>query len=218
MKISGKRFLGVMAGAALGLMSPAAFAQDHAAPVKKEQPAAADKAKVGHPAPNFELKDTDGKIVKLADYKGKIVVIDWFNPECPVCAMHYKANTVQNLVSKFKDKNVVFLAINSGAPGKQGHGVELNAGYKKDWKIEFPVLLDETGVVGRQYGAKTTPHCYVIDAKGVLVYAGAIDDGKPGTIGKTNYVEQAVNQTLKGETVSTPETKPYGCSVKYGAS
>ncbi|MFN0132914.1 MAG: thioredoxin family protein [Phycisphaerales bacterium] len=219
MKNTGKRILGLIAGAALmGFAVPTAMAQDHAAPSKKEQPAETTKAKVGQPAPAFELKDTDGKTVKLSDYKGKVVVIDWFNPECPVCVMHYKANSVQDLAAKFKDKNVVFLAINSGAPGKQGHGVELNATAKKDWKVEFPVLLDESGTVGRAYGAKTTPHCYVIDAKGVLVYAGAIDDGKPGKIGKVNYVEQAVKQTLAGETVSTPETKPYGCSVKYGGS
>lgn len=203
---------------------PAAMAQkagQPAAPSTKHDDHAGhkhDKAEIGHPAPEFTLTDTDGKTVKLSDYKGKVVVIDWFNPDCPVCAMHYKANTVQQTAAKFKDKGVVFLAINSGGKGMQGHGKDRNAKAKTDWKLDFPVLLDESGKVGKAYGAKTTPHCYVIDSKGVLVYAGAIDDGAEnfgGKIGKVNYVEKALNEVLKGETVSTPTTKPYGCGVKY---
>src|SRR5262249_18575230 len=108
-----------------------------------------------------------------------------------------------------------FLAINSGGAGQQGNGKAKNAAAKKNWNIEFPILLDESGKVGHTYGAKTTPHCFVINAKGVLVYAGAIDDGEHGNP-TVNYIEKAVEQTLKGETVSTPETKSYGCGVKYG--
>jgi peroxiredoxin len=225
-----RKVLGMVVGgiALIGVAAPSALAQETGKPGKTpdaKQPEHKDKdggkhaaAKVGEQAPAFTLTDTDGKTVKLEDYKGKIVVIDWFNPDCPVCAAHYKANTVQNLVTKFKDKSVVFLAINSGGAGMQGAGVERNAEAKKGWNLTFPVLLDESGKVGKLYGAKTTPHCYVIDAKGTLVYAGAIDDGAEnhgGKIGKVNYVEKAVEQTLKGETVTTSTTKPYGCGVKY---
>jgi peroxiredoxin len=230
-----RNVLGMVVGgiALIGVASPSVLAQDAGKPGKAPAASQPDKkehkapqgeakgqagAKVGEQAPAFELKDTDGKTVKLEDYKGKIVVIDWFNPDCPVCAGHYKANTVQNLVTKFKDKSVVFLAINSGGAGMQGAGVERNAEAKKTWNVAFPILLDESGKVGKLYGAKTTPHCYVVDAKGTLVYAGAIDDGAEnygGKIGKVNYVEKAVEQTLKGETVTTSTTKPYGCSVKY---
>src|SRR5262249_31320823 len=129
-----------------------------------------------------------------------------------------KANTVQNLYGKFHDKNVVFLAINSGGKGQQGHGKEKNAEAKKNWKVEFPVLLDESGKVGHAYGATNTPHCFVVDSKGVLGYARRIDNGSPAKIGTTNYVEKALEQTLKGETVSTSSTKAYGCNVKYGKS
>lgn len=220
MKLSKRNVLCLMAGVAMLGMSAGAMAQDGARPGRGDsasQPAKAGAAKVGEMAPAFELKDTEGKTVKLSDYKGKIVVLDWFNPDCPVCAMHYKAGTIQNLSKKFEGKDVVFLAINSGAPGKQGAGVERNTDAKKDWKLSFPVLLDESGTVGRAYGAKTTPHCYVIDKSGTLVYNGAIDNGKPNKVGDQNYVENAVNAVLNGETVSPSETKPFGCGVKYGS-
>jgi peroxiredoxin len=235
--LSKRNILSVVVGAAiLGLAAPSTLAQDSATPGKRGQEHKekdknehkdkgehkdAKAAKVGEPAPAFELKDTDGKTVKLSDYKGKVVVLDWFNPECPVCAGHYDAGTVQNLVKKYSDKGVVFLAINSGGKGKQGNGVERNAEAKKNWKITFPVLMDESGTVGHTYGAKTTPHCYVIDKAGTLVYAGAIDDGAEkhgGKIGKVNYVAKALDAVLAGETVSPAETKPYGCGVKYGSS
>jgi peroxiredoxin len=179
---------------------------------KKSEHAAA--AKIGEPAPAFELKDTDGKTVKLSDFKGKTVVLEWFNPDCPVVQMHYNAGTMQNVQSKFKD--VVWLSINSSAPGKEGAGLERNVKAKKDWKMTNPVLLDESGTVGHAYHATNTPHMFVIDSKGTLVYAGAIDDGNPSKVGKTNYVEAALSQTTKGESVATATTKAYGCGVKYG--
>lgn len=209
----------------LGIAAPSVWAQKGAAPTtagqpehkkeKKEEKAKAG-AKIGEQAPGFELKDVNGKAVKLADYKGKTVVLDWFNPECPVCAMHYRGESVQKLAAKYKDKGVVFLAINSTGNGIPGAGAERNTAAKKEWKVEFPILLDEAGNVGKSYGAKTTPHCFVIDSKGTLVYAGAIDNGTPGKVGSVNYVEKALEQTLKGETVSTAETKSYGCAVHYG--
>jgi len=226
MSLSKRNILGVVIGVAmLGVATPGALAQSSGKPGRADKPAASHQeqkvsAKIGEIAPAFELNDTDGKTVKLSDYKGKIIVLDWFNPDCPVCAMHYRAGTIQNTVTKFADKDVVFLAINSGGAGKQGAGVERNAKAKKEWKVTFPVLLDESGTVGHTYGAKTTPHCYVIDKAGTLVYAGAIDDGAEnhrGQIGTVNYVENALNAVLKGETVSPAETKSYGCAVKYGS-
>ncbi|MFN7020780.1 MAG: thioredoxin family protein [Phycisphaerales bacterium] len=179
---------------------------------------ASKQAELGAPAPDFTLTDTDGKTVGLSDFKGKIVVLEWFNPECPVIVQHHKTNTTFNdLYTEYKSKDVVFLGINSSAPGKQGHGKELNAKMKTEYKIEYPILLDESGDVGRLYAAKTTPHCYVIDKDGKLVYRGAIDDKKTGKPGSKNYVKAALDQVLRGETVTENDTKPYGCSVKYSS-
>jgi peroxiredoxin len=173
-------------------------------------------AKIGEPAPAFSLTDTEGKTHALADLKGKVVVLEWFNPGCPVVQMHHKAHTMTDTAKKFEGKEVVWLAINSGAPGMQGHGKETNSKARKDWTLGYPVLLDEAGTVGRSYGAKTTPHMFVIDKTGTLVYAGAIDNGSGNKVGDVNYVENAVTAALAGETVDTAETKPYGCGVKYG--
>lgn len=176
------------------------------------------KAEIGAAAPEFSLTDTDGKTVKLSDYKGKVVVLEWFNPTCPVIVQHHKTNTTFNeLFSQYKDKGVVFLAINSSGVGKDGNGKDLNIKAKKEWKIEYPILLDESGEVGRLYAAKTTPHCYVIDKDGKLAYRGAIDDKKTGKPDSKNYVKLAVDQVLRGETVTESDTKPYGCNVKYGS-
>lgn len=173
-------------------------------------------AQVGHAAPAFTLTDTDGKTVNLADFKGKTVVLEWFNPGCPYVVKHYKSGTMAGLYNEFKSKDVVWFAINSGAPGKEGAGLETNKKMKGEWKIEYPILLDETGATGKAYGAKTTPHMFVINAEGTLVYAGAIDDNASGDKSSpTNYVRNALNQVLNGETVTEPTTKPYGCSVKY---
>ena len=234
MNLMKRNVLGMVVGgiALLGVASPSVLAQDGGKPGKSPAASQPEKkehkdgqgetkkqsgAKVGEQAPAFELKDTDGKTVKLEDYKGKIVVLEWFNPECPVVQMHYKANTMNTTYAKFKDKGVVWLAVNSGGKGKEGAGTEASAKAKKNWKMDRPVLIDESGKVGKTYGAKTTPHMFVIDAKGTLVYAGAIDDGGPGGAGKVNHVEKALEQTLKGETVTTSTTKPYGCGVKYGS-
>jgi peroxiredoxin len=185
---------------------------DHSHDEKKPE-----KAKVGEAAPNFKLSCTDGKEVTLESLKGKIVVLEWFNPDCPFVVKHHKTHsTFKDLAAKYKGKEVVMVAINSSAEGKQGSGKERNAKAKTDFKVEYPILLDTDGKVGRMYGARTTPHMYVIDAKGVLAYAGAIDDDNSvDTAGKTNYVANAVDALLKGESVAKSETKPYGCSVKY---
>jgi len=182
---------------------------------------AADPAKVGAPAPDFSLPDLDGKTVKLSEYKGKTVVLEWFNPECPfVRASHTKGSLVGE-AKKHTGRGIVWLAINSGAPGKQGAGAEKSRTGLKTYGLEHPVLLDESGAVGRQYGATNTPHMFVIDKTGKLVYRGAIDnspdgEGESPQGGKlVNYVDAALDDLAAGRAVQTAETKAYGCGVKY---
>lgn len=164
------------------------------------------RAQMGSNAPAFSLKDLNDATHTLEQYRGKVVVLEWFNPDCPaVIAHHKRAKTMKELAAKYRDREVVWLAINSGAPGKQGTGVERNARAVTEYEIEYPVLLDPTGATGRAYGAMVTPTMVVIDRDGKLVYRGAIDDK-----GQTNYVEQALEAVLGGQPVATPETRGYG--------
>jgi peroxiredoxin len=178
-------------------------------------------AELGQPAPGFTLKDLDGREVSLSSFKGKTVVLEWFNPECPYVKNAHGKGSLVDTAKRHQKKGVVWLAINSGAPGKQGAGVEKNREAVKAFKLEHPVLLDESGAIGKAYGATNTPHLYVIDAKGVLVYRGAIDnspdgEGRSPQGGKLiNYVDAALEDLLAGHPVATPDTKAYGCSVKY---
>jgi len=178
---------------------------------------------VGAPAPDFSLKDLDGKTVKLADLKGKVVVLEWFNPECPfVRASHTKGSLV-GAAKRATQKGVVRLAINSAAPGKQGYGVEKSKAGKATFGLEHPVLLDESGAVGKAYGATNTPHMFVIDKNGKVAYRGAIDNSPDGEGGSPeggkliNYVDAAIDAVMAGQPVKVPSTKAYGCGVKYGS-
>ena len=175
---------------------------------------------IGEAAPGFTLRDLDGNEHQLAAYlkAGKTVVLEWFNPGCPFILKHHAAyKTMNETAAAVADSGVVWLAINSGAPGKQGHGLEVNQEAALDFDLDFPVLLDESGRVGKAYGAKTTPHLFVISADGKLRYQGAIDDAPTpgGPVGETNYVAAALAELLAGKSVTTAETRPYGCSVKY---
>lgn len=203
---------------ALGLVAGAGLLALQAQPASAGSYAAAPAAKVGDTAPDFNLKDLDGKDVKLADFKGKIVVLEWFNPGCPFVVKHHSTlDTMKKTAAAYKDKDVVWLAINSGAEGKQGAAKDDNIKAKKDWKIEYPILLDPTGATGKAYGAKTTPHMYVIDKEGKLVYAGAIDNDRgPKKAGDKNYVKNALDEVIAGKKVTDATNEPYGCSVKYG--
>jgi peroxiredoxin len=176
---------------------------------------------VGSPAPAFTLTDSRGKQHNLADFKGKYVVLEWVNFGCPFVKKHYGSGNMQATQKKAVDKGVVWLSVCSSAEGKQGH---MDA---DDWNEEIAdrklastaVLLDESGSVGKTYGAKTTPHMYVINPDGVLVYKGAIDD-KPSTNkddipGARNHVLAALDESMAGKPVSMASTTPYGCSVKY---
>jgi peroxiredoxin len=202
---------------ALGLVAGAGLLAINAQPASAHAYAAADAAKVGDAAPAFTLKDTDGKEVKLSDYKGKIVVLEWFNPECPFVKKHHVTfDTMTKLAKDYKDKNVVWLAINSNAEGKQGSAATDNAKAKTDYKMDYPVLLDTKGETGKAYGAKTTPHMFVIDKEGKLVYAGAIDnDSSVSKLGEKNYVKNAIDEISAGKKVTDATTTSYGCAVKY---
>jgi peroxiredoxin len=181
------------------------------------------KAEVGKPAPDFTLKDLDGKEVKLSSFKGKVVVLEWFNPGCPFVKNAHTKGSLKEAAKKHTKNGVVWLAVNSGAPGKQGAGVDANREAAKAFSMEHPILLDESGDVGRTYGATNTPHMMVIDAQGTLVYRGAIDnspdgEGESPTGGKlVSYVDEAAFAIASGKAPSTTETKAYGCSVKYAS-
>ena len=168
-------------------------------------------------APDFTLANYDGKTVKLSDYAGKIVVLEWFNYECPFARYNYEKTTaVNDLVNRFKDKGVVFLAINS-----TGHQESTkNKEFAEQFKVSHPILNDSSGKVGKAYGAKTTPHTFIIDAKGNIAYSGAFDNAPLGKIPEgaqyVNYIDKALGELTAGKAVSVAETKPYGCSVKYG--
>lgn len=196
--------------------APAIFAS---AAIALAAPALA--ATVGQPAPAFTSTDSNGKKVSLADYKGKTVVLEWTNAECPFVQKHYNSDNMQKLQADAKAKGIVWLTINSGAPGKQGHvsGEEANAKLRRNGGAPTAYLLDNDGSIGRAYNAKTTPHMYVIDGKGTLVYAGGIDDtpsADPADIPKSrNFVQLALAEVAAGKPVTTATSRAYGCSIKY---
>lgn len=184
-------------------------------------PAAHAALEPGEPAPDFTATDVNGNTVKLSDYAGKTVVLEWTNHLCPFVIKHYDSGNMQALQKKYTDQGVIWLSINSSAAGKEGHTTPEEA--KKvmsEWKTaETARLLDPTSEIGKLYSAKTTPHMFVIDENGTIAYAGAIDDNdsfKPETIqGATNYVAQALDALAANKPVEMAQTKPYGCSVKY---
>lgn len=185
-------------------------------------PAAASAA-VGKPAPDFTLKDLDGHDVTLASFRGKVVVLEWFNPGCPFVKASHTKGSLKTLAKKHSAAGVVWLAVNSSAAGKQGSDPAANREAAKNFGLDHPILRDENGAVGHAYGATNTPNMYVIDKNGVLVYAGAIDnapdgEGEAPTGGSlVNYVDAALEDLGAGRAVKTPATKPYGCGVKYAS-
>jgi peroxiredoxin len=212
-----KILCGSVLAVGLGVFAAAAPADDDTAAAAaargEQQPAVAELS-----VSDFKLKDTTGKEHVLSEYvaAGKTVVLEWFNPDCPfVVAWHGTTpDRMAAVYERLKGEEVVWLAINSGAEGKQGAGLERNQKAVADWKLPYPVLLDMDGRVGKAYGAKTTPHMYII-SQGALVYEGAIDDSGGRGEAKVNYVEQVLSELREGKAVSTANTKSYGCSVKY---
>jgi peroxiredoxin len=182
---------------------------------------AADSPPVGSAAPDFSLPDANGKTHSLAQYKGKYVVLEWFNPECPFVKKHYGSDNMQKLQQEYTSKGVVWLSIDSSAPGTEGSLTPEQAkSTMNSWKThQTALLLDPEGKAGRAFGAKNTPHMFVINPEGKVVYEGAIDSKatpNPADIpSSTNYVKVALDESISGKPVTTATTKPYGCSVKY---
>jgi hypothetical protein len=183
--------------------------------------AGAQAATVGQPAPDFTLKDVNGKTVRLSDYRGRHVVLEWNNPGCPFVRKHYDSGNMQTLQKEAAAKNVVWLAINST---EASHGDYLPPAQLGRWMSQqkaapTATLMDEDGAAGRAYAARVTPHMYIVDAQGRLVYAGAIDSIPSGRAEDirtaTNYVRQGLDEALAGKPVSQSTTRPYGCTIKY---
>lgn len=184
-------------------------------------PMAAGEAKVGNAAPDFTLADTNGNSVTLSDYNGKYVVLEWINYDCPFVAKHYDAKNMQGLQDKYREQGVVWLAVNSSAEGKQGQfsNEEIHSRLKKHASTVDAYLLDGNGDVGRTYGATHTPHMYIINPEGTLIYMGAIDSINSANIADIpkadNYVVMALDAAFAGNEVPVEMTRAYGCTVKY---
>jgi peroxiredoxin len=184
-------------------------------------PGAFAAATVGQAAPDFALTDVNGKTVKLSDFKGKNVVMEWHNPGCPFVQKHYNTNNMQTLQNKYDAKETVWLTVNSTETGHQDYmsNEKLNGYLTEKKAAPDAYMTDADGKVGKSYGAKTTPHMYVINPAGMVVYAGAIDD-KAGTKAEEvktakNYVVTALDDLKAGKPVTNASTQPYGCSIKY---
>jgi len=177
--------------------------------------------KVGDTAPDFKGTDSNGKTQSLDQYRGRYVVLEWHNHDCPFTKKHYESGNMQSLQKTWTVKGVVWLTVISSAPGQEGYmtAAEENSYMKKVNAVPTATILDPTGVIGREYGAKTTPDMFVINPEGKLIYAGAIDDHAstdPEDIKTSkNYVSEALTQAMAGKEVATAVTRPYGCSVKY---
>lgn len=178
-------------------------------------------ATVGSPAPGFTALDSNNKPQSLADYKGKFVVLEWHNQGCPYTKKHYESGNMQRLQKEWTSKGVVWLTIISSAPGTQGFvtPTQENEYVAKMNAAPTAVLMDPAGTLGRLYAAKTTPHMFIVDPSGTLIYNGAIDDHPTSDASdiprSKNYVSVALSQAMGGKPVSEPATRPYGCSVKY---
>lgn len=203
---------------------PKAPAAQLKAPAAKPETGAALRKK----APDFTLQDTDGKSVSLRSLRGKVVVLEWFNPDCPFIKHAHGKGPLRDLAKKLGSDKLVWLNINSSAAGKQGNGAERNRAAKSEYAIENMILLDESGEVGRKYGAEKTPHLFVIDAKGTLVYRGGLDNAPMGVVDDARprtketkagelepYLEKAVEDVQKRRALRLSDTPAYGCSVKY---
>ncbi|MDQ3281743.1 MAG: thioredoxin family protein [Acidobacteriota bacterium] len=186
-----------------------------------ERPAPANAPAIGKAAPEFKAVDTYGKTHSLSQYRGKWVVLEWVNYDCPYVRKHYNSNTMQALQKKYADKGVVWLAIVSSAKGNQGNypNDELNAMTKEKGAAPHALLVDASGEVGHLYDARTTPHMFVINPKGTLVYMGGIDDKPTSRAADLKdarpHVDMALQEAMAGKPVSVPTSQPYGCSVKY---
>lgn len=182
------------------------------------------QVKVGNPAPNFTATDSHGHTRTLSSYRGKFVVLEWHNHDCPYTRKHYVSGNMQNLQREWTEKGVVWFTVISSAPGKQGYMTdgEENAYLVKMHADPTAVLIDPEGKIGHLFDAKTTPQMIVIDPNGKVIYDGAIDNRPTTDVddikGADNYVSDALTEAMQGKPVATPYTRPYGCSVKYSGT
>jgi hypothetical protein len=206
--------------------TPTATAPAEARPA--EPTPATPAAELGKPAPDFTLRDTDGKPHTLSALAGKTVVLEWFNPDCPFVKHAHGKGELKTMATKVMGDSLIWLSINSGAPGKQGHGVERNKAARTEYAMKNAILLDEQGSVGKSYGAKKTPHLFVVDAQGTLIYRGGIDNAPIGEVDPkrpilptskegelVNYIDAALEDLKAKRALRLPDTPEYGCSVKY---
>jgi len=179
-----------------------------------------NRAILGEIAPDFALPDVDGREHRLSKYRGKIVVLEWFNPNCRFVAYAYAEGPLREMHERYSAAGVVWLAINSISPEQAGADAATNRAFAAQHRLRTPILFDTTGVVGRSYGAKTTPHLFVINERGLLVYRGALDNAPLGrvesTASKINYVEAAIADLKSGHGVTMSDVRPYGSGVRYG--
>ena len=199
-------------GLTVGCDSPEEQPEAEAAPAE-EYP---DEPTIGMLAPDFTLVDEAGANHTLSDYRGQIVVLEWFNIPCPYVRRHYAANTFENLIEEFGGDDFVWLAIDTTWDNTPADTLAWKEGANENRSHDYPVLQDPDGEVGRLYKARTTPHMFVIDQEGILQYMGAIDDDPRGRSDEPhNYVHAALTAMRAGEAIETTETEPYGCTVKY---
>lgn len=208
--------------------SPSPVAPAPAPAVAPAPGALTAKAELGKPAPDFTLTEVGGKTFTLSAFKGKTVVLEWFNPDCPFVKYARGEGELKTMATKLMGEDLVWLSINSSAPGKQGHGTERNQAALAEYKIQNPLLLDETGAVGKSYGAEKTPHLFIVGKDGNLIYRGAVDNAPIGKIDPerpklpdskegqlVNYVSAGLEDAAAARALRLPETAAYGCAVKY---
>jgi peroxiredoxin len=212
--------------------SPAAPEPAAAEPAAPEAtPTATTTAELGKPAPDFALEGVDGQRYKLGELKGKTVVLEWFNPDCPFVKFSHTKGPLSDLAKKTAGDQLVWLSINSGGEGKQGHGLDRNKEALATYAMQNPILLDPTGAVGRAYGAEKTPHLFIVDKQGVLVYRGGLDNAPMGAVDAerpryedsaegalVNYITGALQDIERTQALRLSDTPAYGCSVKYNQS
>ena len=217
----------------IGVLSASSACREREAQASPPASLAAEStpaAALGKPAPDFTLNDSDGVAHTLSQLHGKTVVLEWFNPDCPFAKFAHTKGPLKDMAARVASADLVWLSINSGAPGKQGHGVERNQRARTEYAMKNAILLDESGRVGHAYGAQKTPHLFIVDPRGVLVYRGGIDNAPIGVIdparphveggpagGYTNYVDAAIDDLKQGRSIRLPDTPAYGCSVKYAS-
>ncbi|MBP47600.1 MAG: thioredoxin family protein [Myxococcales bacterium] len=210
----------VLVCAGCAKQSPPLKTEDNRAKTSQMSSRAGSSASIGQMAPDFELPGLDGRMIQLSELRGRVVVLEWFNPDCPFVKRAHGPGPLADMAKRWTAKGVFWLAINSSGPGKQGHGLDRNRRALTQFQLNHPIALDEDGRIGRLYGAARTPQLYVIGKDGRLAYRGALNNmpfgelTEPGASAR-HYVDLAIAAVLANQPVKWAQTKPWGCSVKY---